>query len=218
MTHFLFLEKGALVRDAERMSREKASRTPAASRQRHEEVAAVGPGVLLLMLPSTDGYRVLRASLEEVLEIPHSDVAGKGGTLDSAALLERLLVATGAELGARPPARTSRARRSASVGGRGVRERFGDVEIDVAARVVTALGTVIALAPLEFELLVALVRRNGAAATRRELLREVWGAAKTVSLRTVDTHIANLRRKIEADPAHPRHILTVKKVGYRLER
>jgi DNA-binding response OmpR family regulator len=71
---------------------------------------------------------------------------------------------------------------------------------------------------MEFDLLLALVRRNGAAASRRDLLREVWGTTKAVSLRTVDTHVSNLRRKIEDDAAHPRYILTVKKVGYRLQR
>ncbi len=51
-----------------------------------------------------------------------------------------------------------------------------------------------------------------------ELLREVWGYDDSVMSRTVDTHIAELRRKLEADPASPRHILTVLKVGYRLQR
>ena len=218
MTHFLFLEKGARVRDAEPMSREKASRSATARRQRREAASNAGPGFLLLMLPDNDGYRVLRASLEEVIEIPPSELAAHGAAPDSATLFERLLAATGAGIGTPPSARTHGARGGAPASGRLARERFGDVEIDVAARVVTVLGAVVSLAPLEFDLLLALVRRDGAAASRRELLREVWGTMKTVSLRTVDTHIANLRRKIEVSPAHPRHILTVKKVGYRLER
>jgi DNA-binding response OmpR family regulator len=70
---------------------------------------------------------------------------------------------------------------------------------------------------MEFDLLVALVRRHGAVASRLELLQEVWGHSSAVLTRTVDTHIAELRRKLEDDPAAPRHILTVRKAGYRLE-
>jgi DNA-binding response OmpR family regulator len=62
----------------------------------------------------------------------------------------------------------------------------------------------------------ALLRRNGAAGTRRELLREVWKYPISNSSRTLDTHIAELRRKLEDDPTSPRHILTVRKRGYRL--
>jgi len=64
----------------------------------------------------------------------------------------------------------------------------------------------------------ALLQRRGAVATRLELLTEVWGYSAEVLSRTVDTHVAELRRKLEADPAAPRHILTVRKAGYRLER
>jgi DNA-binding response OmpR family regulator len=55
-------------------------------------------------------------------------------------------------------------------------------------------------------------------ASRLELLREVWGYADDVMSRTVDTHVAMLRRKLERDPAHPRHIVTVRTFGYRIER
>jgi DNA-binding response OmpR family regulator len=61
----------------------------------------------------------------------------------------------------------------------------------------------------------ALVRRRGVAASRRNLLDEVWGYDTDVVSRTVDTHVAELRRKLEEDPAQPRHILTVRKTGYR---
>lgn len=73
------------------------------------------------------------------------------------------------------------------------------------------------LTPMEFDLLTALLRREGAVGTRLELLAEVWGHTAAVMTRTVDTHIAELRRKLEDDPASPRHILTVRKAGYRLE-
>jgi DNA-binding response OmpR family regulator len=74
----------------------------------------------------------------------------------------------------------------------------------------------VALRPKEYELLRALLRRAGRVATRGELLREVWGYQDCVVSRTLDTHVGELRRKLEADPARPRHIITVRKTGYRL--
>ena len=59
---------------------------------------------------------------------------------------------------------------------------------------------------------------RGAVASRVELLTEVWGYDSAVVSRTVDTHVAELRRKLEDDLTAPRHILTVRKAGYRLER
>src|SRR5947208_12811491 len=97
-------------------------------------------------------------------------------------------------------------------------ERFGDVEVIPASRTVLRGGQPVPLTPKEFDLLVALLRRRGAVVTRLDLLREVWGYSAEVLSRTVDTHVAELRRKLETDPAAPRHILTVRKSGYRLER
>jgi two-component system alkaline phosphatase synthesis response regulator PhoP len=82
---------------------------------------------------------------------------------------------------------------------------------------VTRAGANIPLRPKEFDLLLALVRRNGQVVARSELLKEVWGYDDSVMSRTVDTHISELRRKLEADPSEPRHILTVLKTGYRLK-
>jgi DNA-binding response OmpR family regulator len=93
--------------------------------------------------------------------------------------------------------------------------RAGELEIDTGARSVTRAGEPVSLRPMEYELLLALVRRRGAAASRLELLREVWGYANAAETRTVDTHVFELRHKLERDPAHPRHILTVWRVGYR---
>ena len=78
-------------------------------------------------------------------------------------------------------------------------------------------GTPVALTPKEFDLHVALLKRRGAVASRLELLKEVWGHHAEVMTRTVDIHIAELRRKLEEDPGEPKHILTVWKAGYRLE-
>lgn len=95
---------------------------------------------------------------------------------------------------------------------------FGDVSVDFATHQVYRAGRAIELRPKEYALLTALLRRGGRVASRLELLREVWGYAEDVMSRTVDTHVAMLRRKLEHDPAHPRHIVTVRTFGYRIER
>src|SRR4029434_7853156 len=95
-------------------------------------------------------------------------------------------------------------------------ERFGDVEVDRAARTGTRQGIPVYLRPIECECVLALLHRKVAVASREELMREVWGHSAVVVSRTVDTHIAELRRKLEHDAAEPKHILTVRKAGYRL--
>jgi len=97
-------------------------------------------------------------------------------------------------------------------------EKFGDIEVLTPSRTVLRDGSPVALTPKEYDLLLALVRRDGACITRTELLTEVWGYSAEVMSRTVDTHVAELRRKLEHDPANPKHILTVRKTGYRLAR
>jgi DNA-binding response OmpR family regulator len=72
------------------------------------------------------------------------------------------------------------------------------------------------LRPKEYDLLLALARRQGQAVSRFDLLDEVWEYGSDVLSRTVDTHIGQLRLKLEKHPARPRHILTVRKHGYRL--
>ena len=88
--------------------------------------------------------------------------------------------------------------------------------VDPVARSVTRGGSDVALSPKEFDLLLALLARRGAVATRASLLAEVWGYERTVTSRTVDSHFGALRRKLEEDPSAPRHFLTVYKTGYRL--
>src|SRR5687767_13341827 len=94
--------------------------------------------------------------------------------------------------------------------------RFGDVEVDSARRLVRRNGQEVALAPRAFELLLALVLRSDRPVSRHELLRTVWGYDSSVTTRTVDAHVAELRRKLEENAGEPRHILTVHRVGYRL--
>lgn len=113
-------------------------------------------------------------------------------------------------------------RREASAAGAGsagpALRGFGDVTVDFATHQVKRGSRAMDLRPKEYALLVALLKRGGRVASRLELLREVWGYAEDVMSRTVDTHIAMLRRKLEADAAHPRHIVTVRTFGYRIER
>jgi DNA-binding response OmpR family regulator len=94
--------------------------------------------------------------------------------------------------------------------------RFGGVVLDATARRVTRRGRALSLRPKEYELILALARRAGGVASRAELMTEVWGYAADVVSRTLDTHIAMLRQKLEGDVAHPRVVLTVRSIGYRL--
>jgi DNA-binding response OmpR family regulator len=94
--------------------------------------------------------------------------------------------------------------------------RFADLEVDTAARGVRRAGEPVALRPKEYDLLLALMRRQGELVTRRELLAEVWGYSDDVNSRTVDTHIAVLRRKLGHGAAEAGYITTVAKAGYRM--
>jgi two-component system alkaline phosphatase synthesis response regulator PhoP len=180
--------------------------------------------ILDLMLPGMDGYRVLRTLREHGHEMPVLILTARGEEADKV-----LGFRLGAddyvtkpcgvlELLARVGALLRRARPQDNGGHPKVAlEHFGDVEINPASRTVTKSSKAVALSPKEFDLLLALVRRRGAVASRLELLREVWGHRVEVMTRTVDIHIAELRRKLEDDPSQPKHILTVWKAGYRLE-
>ena len=95
------------------------------------------------------------------------------------------------------------------------RYRAGDVEIDFDLLTVTRNEQAVSLTAKEGELLHLLVRSRGRTVGRSRMLKEVWGYDPTSTTRTVDTHILNLRHKIEDDPARPRHILTVYGEGYR---
>lgn len=176
--------------------------------------------VLDLMLPGLDGYRVLKALRDEECAVPVLILTARGEEADKVlgfrlgaddyvtkpfGLLE-LLARVGALL-----------RRAGTAAPRPV-TRMGEVEIDPVARQVRRNGESVLLTPKEFDLLLALLQRDGAVAGRLELLAEVWGHRAAVLTRTVDMHVAQLRRKLEADPTNPRHIVTVWKSGYRLER
>lgn len=91
-----------------------------------------------------------------------------------------------------------------------------DLEVDLALRTVISCGQVLHLTPTEFKLLARLVRSAGRVVTHRQLLSEVWGPEYTEHTHYLRLYMAQLRAKIEADPAEPRHLLTETGVGYRL--
>ena len=93
---------------------------------------------------------------------------------------------------------------------------FGNVSIDPAARRVTFDGREIPLKNREFELLEYLARRPNVAVSRETLLRDVWNYSVVIDTRTVDVHVRGLCQKLEADPANPQLIETVRGHGYRL--
>ena len=96
--------------------------------------------------------------------------------------------------------------------------RFADVVVDLRAQTVHRDGAAVALSPRGYTLLATLVAQPGQVITRAQLLRDIWGYSSDVMSRTVDMHVMELRRKLEVDPANPRHFLTVRKSGYRFER
>jgi DNA-binding response OmpR family regulator len=189
--------------------------------------------VLDLMLPGIDGYEVLSRLRHGGFEAPVLILSARAEEVDKVrgfrtgaddyvtkpfGVME-LLVRIEARL-RRPGHQPAPARRSsdASPGtARSMSMHIGDAEVDLGLRLVRRDGCDVALTPKEYDLLRTLIERRGQVVSRHELLRDVWGYGSGVTTRTVDTHVAELRKKIEAVPAEPRHILTVWKVGYRFQ-
>ena len=184
-----------------------------------------GPDLVILdlMLPDIDGFQVLRSLRREGHQVPVLILTARGAEEDRVRgfrmdadqyvtkpfhlleLLERV---------------QSLLRRHGARGARDTSQRsiaFGDVTVDSASHEVEKGGEPVSLTPRAYKLMLALVAREGAVASRQELLKEVWGHRGEVLTRTVDSHIAELRRKLEDDPADPAHFLTVWKVGYRFQ-
>jgi two-component system, OmpR family, alkaline phosphatase synthesis response regulator PhoP len=186
-----------------------------------EAFRSFAPDLVLLdlMLPGMDGYDVLRQIRGQGRRVPviilsaRAEEADKvrGFKLDAdqyvtkpfgiLELIERV---------------ASLLRRAASAPANGTGHQVGDISVDTDRRVVRKAGSEVSLSPKAYELLLALLRRRGAVASRNDLLREVWGYGAFVVSRTVDTHIAELRRKLEDDAADPKIVMTVWKVGYRI--
>jgi len=179
--------------------------------------------LLDLMLPELDGYALLREARRTGLKMPVLILTARAEEADKVLGLD-----WGADDYVTKPfgtlellARVRALLRRLPVDENGTTsmptvEQFGDVEIHSASHTVLRNGSAVSLTPKEYDLLLALIERRGAVATRNELLKEVWKYEADVMTRTVDMHVAELRRKLERDPARPKHILTVRKVGYRL--
>ena len=204
--------------------------TAADGRAALDAVAAERPDlvVLDLGLPGLDGLEVT-SRLRQAGDLPIVMLTARDDELDKVLGLE-----IGAddyltkpfsprELVARVRAVLRRAEGSArpdvaagsGTAGSGHVLQAGDVTIDVDRMHVQAAGRSVELTPTEFQLLVTLARRPGQIRTRSQLLDAVHGVAFESYERAIDTHIKNLRRKLEPDPRVPRYILTVHGVGYR---
>ena len=177
--------------------------------------------ILDLMLPDVDGFQVLRTLRDRGEDMPVLILTARGADEDRVRgfrmdadqyvtkpfhlleLLERV----------QSLLRRHAGRTKSPDGARTI--RFGDVTVDTASHAVRKGGAEVSLTPRAYQLMLALIAREGAVATRHDLLREVWGHRGEVLTRTVDSHIAELRRKLEDDATAPVHFLTVWKVGYR---
>ncbi len=94
---------------------------------------------------------------------------------------------------------------------------FGDVVLDFTRCELRHNGKPVELTPLEFKLLAAFIRHRGRVLSRDQLLDEVWGRGTFVTDRVIDTHITNLRKKVEPKPAEPRYLISIRGTGYRFD-
>ena len=178
--------------------------------------------VLDLMLPKMDGLEVCRR-LRTESDVPILMLTAKSEELDRVVGLElgaddyltkpfsmRELVARVRALIRRSSGRAAPDEAS--------RITAGSLELDLRGRTVTRTGQPIALKPKEFDLIFFLARNAGQVFTREQLLEHVWGYEFFGGSRTVDVHVRWLREKLEDEPARPRHLLTVRGVGYKFVR
>jgi DNA-binding response OmpR family regulator len=223
-TRILSVEDDERIRMAVRMGLEDEGWTvdEAASGEDALQVFADRPADVVLidlMLPGMDGFAVCR-SIRKVSDVPILIVTARADTHDVVAGLE-----AGAddyvtkpfqpkELSARIRALLRRARPAAS----GTAQlSFGDLEVVPDEGVVRRAGADIHLTKTEFRLLCELASVPGRVFSREQLLERVWGYDYFGDGRLVDVHIRRLRTKVEADPAAPRHVVTVRGLGYKLQ-
>ena len=174
--------------------------------------------ILDLGLPDIDGQEVLR-SLREWLTTPIVVLSARGQESQKVNALDH-----GADDYVTKPfgvaellARLRTALRHAAGGGEGSPVfNVGELQVDLAARRVVVGGEEVHLTPLEYKLLAALIKHAGKVLTHRYLLQEVWGPGHAEETHYLRVFMASLRRKLEADPARPRYLLTEPAVGYRL--
>jgi DNA-binding response OmpR family regulator len=175
--------------------------------------------LLDVMLPGKDGFEVCRSLRHAGLETPIILLTAKAQEAEKVMGLE-----LGADDYVTKPfsPRELRARIKAALR-RGVPRgeseifRFADTEVDFARCEVRRDGRAIEISALEFKLLTVFVRSRGRVLTRDQLLDAAWGGNVAVNDRAVDNHIVSLRRKLEPEPASPRHFLNIRGMGYRFD-
>ncbi len=175
--------------------------------------------ILDVMLPKINGFEVLRALRGGGSTVPVIMLSARGAEMDKVMGLE-----LGAEDYITKPfglaellARVKAVLRRDAIARTGAGEtvRAGDVMINAATREVSRAGEPVNLTPTEFDVLWCLVEAGGRVLSREQIRSRVWGAEHHGTLRTIDNFLLQLRNKIEADPAAPQHLLTVRGVGYR---
>ena len=172
--------------------------------------------VLDVMLPDGDGRDLCR-ELRSTSDVPIVLLTARGADADRIVGLELgaddyvVKPFSAGELVARIRAILRRAERAPA---RHVVE-IADLRLDLDARIVTLRGSSIPLAAREFDLLALLMRNAGSVVRREEIMDEVWDQHWFGSTKTLDVHIAWLRKKLGDDPAHPRYITTIRGVGFR---
>jgi two-component system alkaline phosphatase synthesis response regulator PhoP len=174
--------------------------------------------LLDVMLPGGNGFDVCRTIRQRGIQTPILMLTARGQVVDRVVGLklgaDDYLVKPFdmSELLARIEALL---RRAPAAGPTADRFRFGDVTIDFRGAEVTKAGQRVELSAREFTLLRYFIEHRGATLSRNELLNEVWGYNAMPSTRTVDVHVAWLRQKVETNPRHPEHLLTVHGLGYK---
>jgi two-component system KDP operon response regulator KdpE len=185
-------------------------------------VASHNPDLVLLDLglPDGDGIELARR-LRAFTQVPILVLSARGREADKVEALDAgaddyLTKPFGVpELLARMRVALRHAARAAGEPAAPVLE-LGELRIDFARREVTLAGREVKLTPIEWKLLAVLAKSAGQVVTHRRILREVWGSGAGHQTHTVRVHMAALRRKLEADPARPRLLVTEPAVGYRL--
>ena len=181
--------------------------------------------VLDLGLPDGDGLSLIRdvrgwSAVPIIVLSARIDEADKIAALDAGADDYLTKPFGTGELLARVRANLRRPRAAAGGAGSGDASeplfRFGEIEVDRAARLVRRGGAEVHLTPTEYRLLGVLVANAGRVLTQRQLLREVWGPSHSEQSHYLRIYMGHLRQKLEADPAQPKHLLTETAVGYRL--
>jgi two-component system alkaline phosphatase synthesis response regulator PhoP len=174
--------------------------------------------LLDVMLPRLTGFEVCVALREAGIDVPIIMLTARGLLADRVAGLklgaDDYLVKpfAMAELLARIEARVRRAPARAP----SPIYRFGDVTVDVRGPTISRDGQTIELAAKELQLLCYFLEHRGKTLSRDELLEQVWGYKAATASRTLDVHVAGLRRKLEPQPHQPRHLVTVHGQGYKL--